>query len=91
VHGYEGTGRGFQLRFRHHLERQCPGWQALEMTTPVRWAPGDPLEALTDDLLLLSAQPPELGWLADAASQPAIHPAKGIEQWLARSEVVLLQ
>ena len=81
VHGYEGTGRGFQLRFRHHLERQCPGWQALEMTTPVRWAPGDPLEALTDDLLLLSAQPPEL-------PEPC---AKNAQQWLEGCDIVLLE
>ncbi|MDI4661583.1 MULTISPECIES: GNAT family N-acetyltransferase [Cobetia] len=84
VHGYEGTGRGFQLRFRHHLERQCPGWQALEMTTPVRWAPGDPLEALTDDLLLLSAQPPELPELPEPC-------AKNAQQWLEGCDIVVLE
>ncbi|MFK4016564.1 GNAT family N-acetyltransferase [Cobetia marina] len=82
VHGYEGTGRGFQLRFRQHLERQCPGWQALEMTTPVRWASGDPLEALTDDLLLLSAPPSTLA--------PVMEDRSDVEQWLAGSEVVVL-
>ncbi|AZV32295.1 GNAT family N-acetyltransferase [Cobetia sp. ICG0124] len=82
VHGYEGTGRGFQLRFRQHLERQCPGWQALEMTTPVRWASGDPLEALIDDLLLLSAPPSTLA--------PVMEDRSDVEQWLAGSEVVVL-
>lgn len=57
VHGYEGSGRGFALRFREHLERQTPQWQGLSLLTPVRWAPGDPLEALTDRLLLLDAEP----------------------------------
>ncbi|WP_431025048.1 tRNA(Met) cytidine acetyltransferase TmcA [Halomonas sp. H5] len=57
VHGYEGSGRGFALRFREHLERQAPQWQGLRLITPVRWAPGDPLEALTDRLLLLDAEP----------------------------------
>ncbi|MBH8581459.1 tRNA(Met) cytidine acetyltransferase TmcA [Bisbaumannia pacifica] len=57
VHGYEGSGRGFALRFREHLERQAPQWQGLRLLTPVRWAPGDPLEALTDRLLLLDAEP----------------------------------
>ncbi|AVV33933.1 hypothetical protein C8233_09950 [Halomonas sp. SF2003] len=87
VHGYEGTGRGFQLRFRHHLERQCPGWQALEMTTPVRWTPGDPLEALTDDLLLLSAQPPELPELPELP-EPC---AKNAQQWLEGCDIVVLE
>lgn len=59
VHGYEGSGRGFALRFREHLDRQAPQWQGLSLSTPVRWAPGDPLEALTDRLLLLDAEPPD--------------------------------
>ncbi|WP_355661067.1 tRNA(Met) cytidine acetyltransferase TmcA [Halomonas salifodinae] len=58
VHGYEGSGRGFALRFRERLERQAPQWQGVSLRTPVRWAPGDPLEALTDRLLLLDAEPP---------------------------------
>lgn len=55
VHGYEGSGRGFALRFRERLDRQTPGWQALELETPVRFAPNDPLEATLDRLLLLTA------------------------------------
>ena len=55
VHGYEGTGRGFELRFRDILDRQCPGWRALELHTPIRWSPDDPLERLTYRLLLLGA------------------------------------
>ncbi|RKR07517.1 tRNA(Met)-cytidine N(4)-acetyltransferase [Kushneria sinocarnis] len=55
VHGYEGSGRGFALRFRAQLERYTPQWRAFELTTPVRWAPHDPLEQLTAELLCLDA------------------------------------
>lgn len=57
IHGYEGTGQGFNLRFRRVLERHCPGWRALTMCQPVRWAEGDPLEAFTFRALLLDAEP----------------------------------
>ena len=55
VHGYEGTGRGFAVRFRAVLDRQTPHWQALTLTTPIRWSPQDPLEPLLARLFLLSA------------------------------------
>lgn len=45
-HGYEGTGRGFQLRFQQHLSAQCPGWKKLQLQQPVRYQAGDPLEQL---------------------------------------------
>jgi len=57
IHGYEGSGRGFALRFRERLERQTPDWRALHLAEPIRWAVGDPLEALTSRLLLLDAEP----------------------------------
>ncbi|MDX1587681.1 MAG: GNAT family N-acetyltransferase [Oleiphilaceae bacterium] len=55
VHGYEGTGRGFDLRFQSILERLRPDHQQSTLTTPVRWGTGDPLEALVHRLLLLDA------------------------------------
>ncbi len=57
VHGYEGTGRGFALRFSQLLDRETRGWQQVTLTTPVRWAPDDPVEALVFRLLLLDAEP----------------------------------
>ena len=44
VHGYEGTGRGFELRFGPLLSSQTRGERRVTLTTPVRWAAGDPLE-----------------------------------------------
>ncbi|MCM2972354.1 GNAT family N-acetyltransferase [Larsenimonas suaedae] len=67
VHGYEGAGRGFELRFRARLDARTPDWRALELTTPIRWADGDPLEDATDRLLCLSARPTPLDPLATPA------------------------
>ncbi|WP_083007068.1 GNAT family N-acetyltransferase [Halomonas sp. GT] len=59
VHGYEGSGRGFALRFREVLNRTAPQWRELQLDAPVRWSLGDPLEATVQTLLLLNAPLPE--------------------------------
>ncbi len=58
VHGYEGSGRGFLLRFGHVLDRLSRGWRRCEMAEPIRWPGGDPVERCLHDLLLLDAEPP---------------------------------
>ncbi|MCC7516048.1 MAG: tRNA(Met) cytidine acetyltransferase, partial [Pseudomonadales bacterium] len=60
VDGYEGTGRGFVLRFLRELDRQCAGWLALQLDAPVRWAQDDPLTRWLYQSLLLDAQEPVL-------------------------------
>jgi tRNA(Met) cytidine acetyltransferase len=57
IHGYEGNGRGFALRFQKTLTQRTPGWQALQLKQPVRWAEGDPLERLSFRALMLDAEP----------------------------------
>ncbi len=57
VHGYEGTGRGFAVRFRETLDAQTPGWRELKMQQPVRWSENDPLEAFIFRAFLLDAEP----------------------------------
>ena len=67
VHGYEGSGRGFAVRFRKVLDALTPGWREIRLETPIRWAPGDPLERLAFSALLLDADPapgPALSGLA---------------------------
>lgn len=56
IHGYEGTGRGFTLKFNKVLDVFDPGWLLLKMTTPIRWAEDDPMERWVDRLLCLDAE-----------------------------------
>ncbi|WP_410474048.1 tRNA(Met) cytidine acetyltransferase TmcA [Guyparkeria sp. TX1] len=75
-HGYEGSGRGFTLRFLPRLEAMAVSVHHHWLTTPIRWAPGDPLERLVDRLLLLDADP--AGSLASRALQTA-HPPQRLD------------
>ena len=59
VHGYEGTGRGFAVRFRQTLDKETPGWNEVRLQTPVRWAENDPLEQLVFRSLMLDAESAE--------------------------------
>jgi len=60
THGYEGTGQGFNVRFRHTLDALTPQWKSLTLHQPVRWAEADPLERWIFEFLLLNAQIPKL-------------------------------
>lgn len=44
IHGYEGSGRGFEIRFAPWLKQQRPGSHFMQLTLPFRWQPNDPLE-----------------------------------------------
>lgn len=61
IHGYEGAGRGFSIRFLGRL-RSMEGVEVYEyeMEEPIRYAPGDPVEKWVFDTLLLDAEPAEL-------------------------------
>ncbi|WP_335340956.1 tRNA(Met) cytidine acetyltransferase TmcA [Candidatus Thiodiazotropha endoloripes] len=60
VHGYEGTGLGFNHRFKKHLDQQRPQWREIQLKTPIRWALNDPLEQLVFRMLALDAEPAQI-------------------------------
>ncbi|MEM3447084.1 MAG: GNAT family N-acetyltransferase [Candidatus Korarchaeum sp.] len=59
VHGYEGAGRGFTLRFLRRVRRSGIAYAEGRMEEPVRYPPGDPVERWLYDFLLLDAEPGE--------------------------------
>lgn len=65
THGYEGTGRGFALRFLTWLARQGP-LERLHLRQPIRWSADDPLERAVFEALLLDAEPAVLDTELDA-------------------------
>ncbi len=66
THGYEGTGRGFVLKFFKLLDKLRPGWEKVEMHQPIRWAQDDPLEKWIESLLFLDLRLPDKPRLADS-------------------------
>ncbi|MDU8924099.1 GNAT family N-acetyltransferase [Pasteurellaceae bacterium LIM206] len=67
VQSYEGTGRGFLLKFLPGLRRT---FQHFELFEPLRWTKNDPLEAFIDELLLVEAE--------ERLSQPAFQPQSAV-------------
>jgi tRNA(Met) cytidine acetyltransferase len=61
IHGYEGAGRGFSVRFLKKL-REDPKTLMItyEMSEPIRYSANDPIEKFQFDALLLDAEPDEL-------------------------------
>lgn len=61
VHGYEGTGRGFAIRFLRRMEEdENTEVDRIELREPIRYGLGDPIEEWLYDVLLLNAQPAEI-------------------------------
>ena len=59
-HGYEGSGRGFNLKFKPFLNQHFPGWHQARLSQPIRWNPNDPLEKAINKALLLDTELSEL-------------------------------
>jgi len=66
VHGYEGAGRGFDVRFRDRLAESDHDVRETRMDEPIRYAAGDPVEVWSFDALGLDARPPVEQLVADA-------------------------
>ncbi len=57
LHGYEGCGRGFTLKFFKTLDLLAPQWKHCQLQTPIRYVENDPLENFIFKSLLLNAEP----------------------------------
>ncbi|RAW44139.1 tRNA(Met) cytidine acetyltransferase [Halorubrum sp. 48-1-W] len=57
VHGYEGAGRGFSVRFRDHLAASEFTVRDVRLDEPIRYARDDPVESWVSRALLLDARP----------------------------------
>lgn len=55
VHGYEGNGQGFALRFLARLRSRGIEYDEVRLEAPIRWSAPDPLEQLCHSMLLLDA------------------------------------
>ena len=60
IHGYEGCGRGFTLKFLDWLQRERPQFRSQHIDQPIRWSLGDPLEAWHRRAFLLDYEFPDL-------------------------------
>ncbi|QFU81088.1 tRNA(Met) cytidine acetyltransferase TmcA [Natronorubrum aibiense] len=58
IHGYEGAGRGFSVRFRDRLTESDHDVIDRTLLEPIRYAAGDPIEVWAFRALLLDARPP---------------------------------
>jgi len=55
IYGYEGTGRGFTLRFIPYLNEYYKNWQNTFLNSPIRFSESDPLENTINQMLCLQA------------------------------------
>ncbi|OYT26398.1 MAG: ATPase [Thermoprotei archaeon ex4572_64] len=61
IHGYEGAGRGFSLRFLKYLrEQKNTKIFEYELKEPIRYAENDPVERWLFDTFLLDAEPAKI-------------------------------
>ena len=54
LHGYEGSGRGFALRFQKRLKEIAPHYRSIHLRQPIRWDDNDPVEQFTLQHLCLT-------------------------------------
>ena len=66
VHGYEGAGRGFSIRFRDRLAESDHQVTEQRLAEPIRYAPADPVEVWSFRALALDASAAADQLVADA-------------------------
>jgi len=64
VHGYEGAGKGFTVKFLSFLNSRYKKYLSFHLNQPIRWHENDPLEQFLFEVCLLKADFTELDNLA---------------------------
>lgn len=89
VHGYEGNGRGFLLRFSKTLTKLMPQWKSTTLTKAIRFSEDDALEQLVNDVFVLDANIAEIDVDAIAKQNVSYHSISQYE--LAQDKALLKQ
>jgi tRNA(Met) cytidine acetyltransferase len=91
VHGYEGAGRGFSLRFLKTVERlEDVKPYIIELKEPIRYAPEDPVEKWLYETLLLNAEPAELEG-EQISLEECVYAEPNLDLWFDKDEEHLRQ
>ncbi|WP_093269909.1 GNAT family N-acetyltransferase [Vibrio xiamenensis] len=61
IHGYEGCGRGFSVKFCRWLQQHRPQSRFFHIQQPIRWNANDPLEQWHYQSFLLNAELDDIG------------------------------
>lgn len=88
IHGYEGAGRGFSVRFRDRLADAEREIREVTMTEPIRYAAGDPVEVWATRALLLDARPPVDPLVADARPGSSSYERLGADRLLTDEQLL---
>lgn len=57
IHGYEGSGRGFGLRFLQKIDGKVESYLRCDLHEPIRWSANDPVEKWLNEVFLLDVEP----------------------------------
>jgi tRNA(Met) cytidine acetyltransferase len=88
VHGYEGAGRSFDVRFRESLAASERPVTDVRLDDPIRYAAGDPVESWAFRALLLDARPPVEQLVADATPESVEYEELTTEELLADEQLL---
>ena len=83
VHGYEGAGRSFSVRFRDRLDASDLSVADARLDDPIRYAAGDPVESWVYWALLLDARPAVDPLVTDASAESTTYRTLSPEDLLA--------
>ncbi|MFC7187348.1 tRNA(Met) cytidine acetyltransferase TmcA [Halorubrum yunnanense] len=88
VHGYEGAGRGFAIRFRERLLDGPLAVRDVRLDEPIRYARNDPVEAWASRALLLDARPAVDEAVAGVSVEESVYRALAPDDLLANEALL---